>query len=452
MRSLPFILALAAAATWSLASRAAEPAAADAAPASGASAALMEVRDWRYILTIHEIARADDEGRLAQLVGDNPDRMLARLPDGRTVVHVAAEAGALKSLRVLGKAGADLNVVDQKGHTPLSVAIGMHFSTTVKALVELGVNVNVEGAVEAEAPMPPLILAMRRGYSDIVTTLLDAKANMDQIASDGSTPLTAGAGAGHAESVKFLLAHGAGVDAKNRDGDTPLILAIRRGSTEVVKVLLEAKADANLLAPDGDTPLILAVRRGYTDLENVLLDAKADVNFVAPDGNTPLTAAAAAGHWKDVTLLLDRGAGVNAADSAGMTALLHATIAGNVPAVEALLAKGADPKLTDKKNRAPLALTQSPTLWKMLVEKGADVNAQVQGATPLQHFIIDGNLALVKAWLAYKPDPLVPDRKGLTAKELARQHAGNAVMGDRREIARALEAYQNEYFAQLPAQ
>jgi ankyrin repeat protein len=411
--------------------------------------------------------------------------MLARLPDGRTVVHVAAEAGALKSLRVLGKAGADLNVVDQKGRTPLSVAIGMHFSTTVKALVDLGVNVNVEGAVEAEAPMPPLILAMRRGYSDIVTTLLDAKANMDQIASDGSTPLTAGAANGHAESVKFLLAHGAGVDAKNRDGDTPLILAVRHGSMDVVKVLLDAQADVNSRAPDGDTPLILAVRRGGVDLAKVLLDAKAgvdatsrdgdsalllavrrgdaavakvlldakaDVNFLAPDGNTSLTAAAAAGHWNDVSLLLDRGANANAADSAGMTALLHAAIAGNVPAVEALLAKGADPQLTDKKNRAPLALTQSPTLWKMLVEKGADVNAQVQGATPLQHFIIDGNLALVKAWLAYKPDPMVPDRKGLTAKELARIQAGNAVMGDRREIARTLETYQNEYFAQLPNQ
>ena len=422
MRALPFILAFAAAGTWSLAARAAEPPVTVAeggavAAGGGAGAALMEVRDWRYVLTIHEIARADDEARLSQLVGDNPDRMLARLPDGRTVVHVAAEAGALKSLRVLGKAGADLNVVDQKGHTPLSVAIGMHFSTTVKTLVELGVNVNFEGAVEAEAPMPPLVLAMRRGYSDIVTTLLEAKANMDQVASDGSTPLTAGAAGGHAESVKFLLAHGAGVDAKNRDGDTALVLA---------------------------------VRRGYADVAKVLLDAKADVNFPAPDGNTPLTAAAAAGHWDEVTMLLDRGASVNAADAAGMSALIHATIAGNIPAVESLLAKGADPQLTDKKNRAPLALTQNPTLWKMLVAKGADVNAQVQGATPLQHFIIDGNLALVKAWLAYKPDPMVPDRKGLTAKELARVQAGAAVMGDRREIARALEAYQNEYFTQLP--
>ncbi len=410
MRLSPFILSLAILGTFTFPLPAAEPA---------TPAPTLEVRDWRYVLTIHEIARADDEERLAKLVGDNPDRMLARLPDGSTVVHVAAEAGALKSLRILGKAGADLNVVDLKGHTPLSVAIGMHFSTTVKTLVELGVNVNREGAVEAEAPMPPLTLAMRRGYSDIVTTLLDAKANVDQVASDGSTPLTAGAANGHAESVKFLLAHGAGVDAKNRDGDTPLILA---------------------------------VRRGYTDVANVLLDAKADVNFVAPDGNTPLTAAAAAGRWDEVALLLDRGATVNAADAAGMSALLHATIAGNVPTVELLLAKGADPKFTDKKNRAPLSLTQSPTLWKMLVAKGADVNAQVQGATPLQHFILDGNLALVKAWLVYKPNPLVPDRKGLTAKELARQQAGAAVLGDRREIARLLEAYQNEYFAQLPSQ
>src|SRR4051812_23024081 len=93
------ILATAIATTvWAGAARAAEPA-----PAG-------DVRAWLYILTIQEIAAADDEARLAKLVGDNPDRMPTRLPDGRTVTHVAAEAGALKSLRVLGKAGADLNV------------------------------------------------------------------------------------------------------------------------------------------------------------------------------------------------------------------------------------------------------------------------------------------------------------------------------------------------------
>ena len=59
-------------------------------PAAGTGTGGGEVRDWRYTLTIHEITQADDEERLAKLVGDNPDRMLARLSDGRTPVHVAA--------------------------------------------------------------------------------------------------------------------------------------------------------------------------------------------------------------------------------------------------------------------------------------------------------------------------------------------------------------------------
>src|SRR5690242_3606234 len=81
---------------------------AEAPEAAGSGENPGQVRDWRYLLTIHEIAQADDDTRLSRLVGDNPDRTRTRNGEGRTPVHVAAEFGALKSLRVLAKAGADL--------------------------------------------------------------------------------------------------------------------------------------------------------------------------------------------------------------------------------------------------------------------------------------------------------------------------------------------------------
>ena len=53
----------------------------------------------------------------------------------------------------------------------------------------------------------------------------------------------------------------------------------------------------------------------------------------------------------------------------------------------------------------------------MLVAKGANVNVVVSGKMPLQYFIAEGNVGLVNAWLAFKPDPMVTDRQGHTAKE-----------------------------------
>ncbi len=155
--------------------------AADPEPAESAAT----VRDWRYVLTIHEIARADDDVHLMRLVTDNPDRMLVRLPDGRTAVHAAAEVGALRSLNVLAHAGADLNVTDGKGRTALSIATGMDFATTVKTLAQLGADVNRDGvADEGSAPQPPLTIAARHGFVDVMRILLEAKADMDRKAAD----------------------------------------------------------------------------------------------------------------------------------------------------------------------------------------------------------------------------------------------------------------------------
>lgn len=334
-------------------------------PGVGASESAAEARDWRYVLTVHEIARADDDERLTRLLSDNPDRTKARTPDGRTPVHAAAEAGALKALRVLARAGADLDVADARGRTALSVAASLDFMTTVKTLAELGADVNKDAVVE------------------------------------GSTAGTGGGGGGA--------------------GPLP--------------------------------PVIIAARSGYTELLKVLLDAKADLNRRGRDGSYAITSAAAAGNWETVSLLVERGADVNVQDPQGVTVLLYAAEHGNEPLVRTLLDKGADPRIQDTRGRAPLSVTHSPTLWKLLVDKGADVNVVVGGtgggSTPLQYFIAQGNAELLKTWLTFKPDPLAPDRQGRTAKELAKRAlAAEQWSLPRREIVRIIEDYQNQYAVQ----
>jgi hypothetical protein len=85
----------------------------------------------------------------------------------------------------------------------------------------------------------------------------------------------------------------------------------------------------------------------------------------------------------------------------------------------------------------------------MMVGKGADINITLQGSTPLQAFIQEGNLALVQGWLDLKPDPMVANRAGMTAKEVARQAAAGAGVGsDRQRIARMVEEYQTKFYAE----
>ena len=62
-----------------------------------------------------------------------------------------------------------------------------------------------------------------------------------------------------------------------------------------------------------------------------------------PDGQTPLMCAARGGHGDTVKVLIEKGAPVNAKTAGGSTALVEAAGAGKVEAVKMLLALGADP-------------------------------------------------------------------------------------------------------------
>jgi ankyrin repeat protein len=223
--------------------------------------------DWRYTLSIHDIARADDDQKLSELLTENSDRVLVRLSDGRTVAHTAAEAGALKSLAVLGKVHADLNVTDTRHRTPLSIAIGMHFTNTVKALVDLGADVNKPGAPDPAAdgstetndstPRLPLNITIRRGYADVLKMLLAAKANVNTRDEDKSTPLTTAASMGNWDFATQLLDTGADVNAADGQGMTALLYAAAASNDKQVAALLARSADPRLTDNKGRSGLSL---------------------------------------------------------------------------------------------------------------------------------------------------------------------------------------------------
>jgi ankyrin repeat protein len=352
-----------------------------AAPAPDENAG--QIRDWRYLLTIHEIAKADDDVRLGKLLADNPDRARTRTANGETPVHVAAEFGALKSLRILGKAGADFSVLDNRKRTPLTIAVALTYAQTVKTLVDLGADVNQLGSVPGQPLRTPVSIAARQGSADIMKILLDAKADVSKPDADGNSPLASAAASSQWETMALLLDHAANPDVKDSTG------------------------------------------------------------------NTPLTYAATAGNLKAATALIQHKASPNVTDRNGVSPLLIAAAADNAQLVGYLLDQGADPNLADDAGRTPMSATESSALWKLLAAKGANVNVMVGDATRLQHYILEGNVDQLKGWLAFKPDPLSPDRHGHTAKEIARALADRPTgtyEGDaaRKEIAAIIDDYQKQ--------
>jgi ankyrin repeat protein len=121
------------------------------------------------------------------------------------------------------------------------------------------------------------------------------------------------------------------------------------------------KADPGLASarsPDGFAPLHLACYFGHEEMAQLLLDGGADPDVVSRNAMSlrPLHSASASRALGIVRMLLEHGADVNAQQHGGWTALHAAAKHGDLRLVELLLSRGADSALASADGRTALDL------------------------------------------------------------------------------------------------
>ena len=104
----------------------------------------------------------------------------------------------------------------------------------------------------------PIILASRRGETNIVEELIAAGVNVNHRNMDGTNALWAAVVADSRNIAEHLLAAGVDLDNQNDNGATTLMYAASNGKTEWVRFLLEKGADTALKSLDDYTALDLA--------------------------------------------------------------------------------------------------------------------------------------------------------------------------------------------------
>ncbi|XP_069688791.1 ankyrin-1-like [Periplaneta americana] len=153
--------------------------------------------------------------------------------DELTTVHYAAIGGNVEILQQLITLGANVDVPDRTGNSPLQIAAHEGHFQMVQALIKAGAN---EIAVD-QIGNTVLHLAAAGGNLNTVNELIMLGANPDALNGHLQTPAHAAAEGGHLEILKALINAGAYPNTLDEDGQSPLDYAKKAVRTEVVKWL-----------------------------------------------------------------------------------------------------------------------------------------------------------------------------------------------------------------------
>jgi ankyrin repeat protein len=244
---------------------------------------------------------------------------------GFTPLLYAARENCRACVRVLLEHGADINLPDPDGVSPLHLAIMNANWDLAKDLIEAGADVN-QWDIYGEAPLftavgqrtrhdggrasidPPnetdgltiVKMLLERG-ADPNMQLYFRPANVrGSTNTRGSTPLVRAAANNDIEVVKLLLEHGADATVYMADRQTPIHAALagranEKDAIEMIKLFHEAGTDVNVVAlvvhmeeVRGGSALHYAVRKRYKDVIRLLASYGIDMNLKDQDGLTAL--------------------------------------------------------------------------------------------------------------------------------------------------------------------
>ena len=257
-----------------------------------------------------------------------------------------------------------LNARGPEGSTPFMYSVLYTDAAMLERLIKQGADPNKRNDAGATALMwAALDLEKTR-------VLVAHGADVNARSEDGRTPLMVAAGRpGGAPTVKLLLAHGANPNPTSKPSteSSPLLEASLAGDAEIMQALLDGGAEFKDI---GGFALATAAGANCTKCVDLLVARKLD----AKQYTVALQLVAVQENPNLIRLMLKHGADVNATDPTGRTALMYATVSDHLPMEQV----------------------------KMLIEKGANINAKSQhpqsgdtGRTALDIARFHGNTAVV---------------------------------------------------------
>ncbi|NMG27712.1 ankyrin repeat domain-containing protein [Aromatoleum evansii] len=154
----------------------------------------------------------------------------------------------------------------------------------VRELAERGVTVDREA----------FLAALRAGDRELIDLFVRARFPFHGIDVDGTPPLLFALKRGFTVIASILVNAGADVNARDHLGLTPLLVACGKptqGYRTIAEALILRGAQVNVRDPLGNTPFLLSLSGGVLDIAELLAERGADIFATTRKGETALALA-----------------------------------------------------------------------------------------------------------------------------------------------------------------
>lgn len=295
----------------------------------------------------------------------------------------AITAADLDTIATYVRSGWDINERNDKGQTALFRAVEAGRPDLVTELLFLGANPDI-GDANGKTPLMASVRFLGIEGQRMTAMLLLKGANIEAKTKDGLTALTAAVSAGHDYGVMWLIAAGADTEAPTPKG--PLIEYAEHGPTQYLLKQFGAADRKPKSEPEtAEGRLFAALKRNdFPGVKQAIADG---ASVKAEDKNGCAMAwAATYGNFEIVDFLLEKGADINQVFSTTGWHVLHGLASwgpanGNPAAaaqnIEQLVKRGANPNIQSKDGTTPLMVAAKSGVkaanTEALVKAGADL-------------------------------------------------------------------------------
>jgi ankyrin repeat protein len=257
----------------------------------------------KSIDAIMELARAGAEVNIKDTSGSTP-------------LHFAAAGCRLDVVAYLSETrGADINAKNKLGQTPLMETL----NPTQGPQPVKNYAYCYSGAGSSQDKINEDIIRRKGLKHQIVLYLFNRGAEINVKYEGGETPLHYALQDGNKEIFDFLLNNGVLLEDAKKTNPYLMQFAVRGNNTELVYYLLGRDILLDITDKDENSALYIACQRGNLELVKILLNAGADPE--PSRAKIPLHAAAYGGFTNCVKELLLNGAVINSTDTKNNNAL-----------------------------------------------------------------------------------------------------------------------------------